>query len=495
MADIYYCDSAGSNTAPYDTWAKAATSLAVLSGIPWTFDDTVYVAPSHNHTATAAITLTCPTTPGLKIICTADNTTTPPTTLTTTQGDAVENVGAANAAYEIRGHAYFYGISFVGGTNANAACDIILGSGAVSTGLVFEKCRFVLSAASGGAIFQVGNTASATSDDSLIRLIDCAVKFAAANTNGINNAWGRCIIENLNIEAGVDVTNLFGPVANTAGTVLVENSDLTGDTYTNLVNVAIGSTHHYTFRDCKIPNISGSTVANGTNPGPGGPTVKMHNCDHTDSHFRVSDHCYEGKVEYNLQNYRTAGAVHQDGTPFSLQMTQTTTNPKLWSPLETPEIWIYNSQTGSSLTVDIQFMRDSATDFNNDELFMRLKYLTGTSVPLGSVASDRVADVLTTPAAQSSAGDSGWTETVANQNFNKLTKAITPTEPGWIIATVCLNSGTSGDSAYIDPYITVSGDTNTYKVSLIPGMGLVMVPQGGGGLMRNNPLTGGMVVV
>lgn len=33
MATVYYVDPAGSNTAPYDTWAKAATALQTVADI------------------------------------------------------------------------------------------------------------------------------------------------------------------------------------------------------------------------------------------------------------------------------------------------------------------------------------------------------------------------------------------------------------------------------------------------------------------------------
>ena len=46
----YYVDSAGSNTAPYDTWAKAANALATIAAID-VAGDTIYCASTGSETS------------------------------------------------------------------------------------------------------------------------------------------------------------------------------------------------------------------------------------------------------------------------------------------------------------------------------------------------------------------------------------------------------------------------------------------------------------
>jgi hypothetical protein len=57
MATIIYLWDGGSNTSPYDTWAKAATTYATAAADWSTSDEVIYMAQDHQETA-AGLTLT-----------------------------------------------------------------------------------------------------------------------------------------------------------------------------------------------------------------------------------------------------------------------------------------------------------------------------------------------------------------------------------------------------------------------------------------------------
>ncbi|MBE3145295.1 MAG: hypothetical protein IMZ61_15460, partial [Planctomycetes bacterium] len=59
MANIYYVDHGGSNTAPYDTQAKAAPALAIILAIPPAAGDIIYCCDNAGVGETTAAVLSC----------------------------------------------------------------------------------------------------------------------------------------------------------------------------------------------------------------------------------------------------------------------------------------------------------------------------------------------------------------------------------------------------------------------------------------------------
>ena len=57
----YFVNTAGSNTAPYDTEAKAANALATVAAVPWADGDIVRIKSTHNENIGSTTTFTLPT--------------------------------------------------------------------------------------------------------------------------------------------------------------------------------------------------------------------------------------------------------------------------------------------------------------------------------------------------------------------------------------------------------------------------------------------------
>lgn len=406
------------------TWANAHAFLARLLGNASggvTSSAIVWVSDAHAETQAAAITLTFPATVGLRILS-GDDVAEPPTTLTTTSTiTTTGNTGITLGA----GYAYIYGINFSSGTGASGAADLFIGSGTSTSALVCQSCTFTIPSTSTSAPFNIGR-GTTVGIDSLVTLLSPVFKFGADQTINLRGTHGHLINMSLDI-TGSTPTTLF-TVSALEGNFLIEDSDLSGEAFTNLVNVADNAGSNVTVRNCKLP--ASINVTTGTNPGPGGPVVKMHNCDSADTNYRFAEHRYEGSIVNETTIVRTSGA--SDGTtPISWKMASSA-NTKFWLPLESPEIVQWNETTGSALTVCAEFIHDSVTNVQNDEFWIEVDSLSTSGFPKGTRTSDRMTDILSTPADQGDSSETWTTTGLTNPNTQQACVSVTPQEKGYL---------------------------------------------------------------
>lgn len=453
MADIYV-RNVGSNTSPYDTWAKAATTLASALAIA-TNADTIWLASDHNESTGGAVTLICPTTQGLRILSSNTTTTEPPTGLSTTASVAV---GSASAALAIVGFAYVYGVKFLAGTNANALCSIHVSNNASPNGTVFESCAFELRGGNTAINFQVGAVASNQTDDVFVKFLNCSWKFANASQT-IRLQQGRVLIQNMALDgSGSTPTTLFGFSAATSGQHVVEASDLSGVAFTSLAAVNIASPSTLLIRNCKIP--ASMALTTGASPGVGGPLVRMHNCDDGSTNYRIAEGGWAGTVVSDTGVYNDAGVDDGSAQGFSWKMTTSASALFPSALLESPEMVKWNTTTGSSKTVTVEIVHDGAVAFENDEVWLEVQYLSASGTPLGAIVTDCVANVLSTPAAQTTStaawtGDTGTGPNgSATWNTLKLECTFTPEKAGYIHAKVVM--AVPSKTVFVDPLMTVA---------------------------------------
>src|SRR5512139_2589116 len=120
MANVYV-KASGSGTSPYDTWAKAATTLKVATDFA-SAGDVIY---AHQESETITVDTTYTLASGVKIICSNDAVNEPPQTLgnrtitSTTLGVDINISTAAN------GWGYIYGLIMQAATGASAANVIV----------------------------------------------------------------------------------------------------------------------------------------------------------------------------------------------------------------------------------------------------------------------------------------------------------------------------------------------------------------------------------
>lgn len=444
MANIYVRSTDGNDADDGSTWALAKATLAGALVIA-TASDIIWVSQDHAESAAGAKTLTFPTTPGLRILCGNDSAE-PPTALATTA--SITTTGN-NAITIPSGFAYVYGVIFNSGTGNSAASDLLIAGAALAKGMVFESCQFNNLSTSASADPKIGAPASANNDDDLLTFINSSFSFGSTGQT-IFAQYGRLIFQGITLTGASAPSTLFTLLANVGTDMTIEGSDLSGLAFTNMFDVTAAGTIKVTLRNTKLP--ASITVVTGTNPGPGGPLVRMHNCDSADTNYRFAEHSFEGSIVNETTIVRTGGA--SDGTtPIAWKMVSSA-GTLFWHPLQSPEIVRWNEAVGSPLTVTVEFVHDSVTNAQDDEIWLEVEYLGTSGTPLGIRASDRMTNILSTPADQADSSEAWTTTGLANPNTRKLSVSITPQEKGFIHARVMVANPST--TYYIDPLMTVA---------------------------------------
>lgn len=434
MADIFV-DSAATGAANGTNWANAYTTLAAATAVA-TNADTIYVANTHNASQVTAKTITCPTSPGLRILVVTPSGASGNSGLAT---GAIEAVGAGSVALTINGFAYIYGLSLYGGTNNNQACVVQFATAnGVSAALYFDTCVIQCRTASGSAGIGFGSARASNSQDNLIEFKDTTFRFGAT---GQSFVFGNAKLNFQNISfdsAGSAPTTLITNRPG-AGSCVFEACDLSGESWSNLVSVAWASTYDILLRNCKLP--SGTALTTGTYSGPGGVSIRMENCDSGDTQYNVALGSYTGTVVDESTIVRTGGGA------TSLRM-DTSANTKFPYSTLAVEGARYNSVVGTAQTLTIEFIHDtssasgqgSGTSFayTNAELWVELQYQGTSGFPLALIdIDDRAANVLSTPADQPSSSATWTTTGMTTPVKGKMECTFTAQEAGYLLFKVC----------------------------------------------------------
>jgi hypothetical protein len=180
--------------------------------------------------------------------------------------------------------------------------------------------------------------------------------------------------------------------------------------------------------------------------------VLLDNCDSTDTNYRMQRSQYEGDVYSETTIVRTGGA--SDGTTGLAHKFVSSANAKFTFPLYGPELVIWNNTTGSSKTATIEFVHDSVTNLQDDEIWLEVEYLGTSGFPLALLTSDRMTNILSTPTDQTDSSATWTTTGLTNPNTQKLVVTFTPQEIGLIRARVVLAK--ESYTVYVDPLLTIA---------------------------------------
>ena len=441
----YFVDNAGSNTAPYDTEAKAATTLATVAAVPWVSGDVVKIASTHTETADAAISYTFPTTIGLRIYSVTFNGS---GTGGLAAGATINKGTGSQALNFVGGFAEIVGVTFVGGTANNSVCKIGLVSGSLPTGIVFDGCTLSNPSVHTAAQLTICTTASSANDDVLVRLVDCTLSNGAVKGIAVNG--GRTQIENLTL-AGTAPTTLFtfGSSLSCASTVLITASDLDNLAWTNFANATAATQAVLVASQCTMR--SGFAVTTGTFNGPGGLDVILQDCDSGDNHYTYLRSNYAGTIVASNAIYADAS----DGTNSVSWLMASSANASFYFPLVSPSIAQWNSGT-SAVTSTVEVTNDGTT-FKDNELWQETLAKVTTTFPLGTWnRGDRAADVLAAGANQATSTKS-WTGTggfTSEVKQKLVSTSFTPAEVGPIATVVKLAKASA--SVYVSPKVAVA---------------------------------------
>lgn len=449
MAIIYLRSTDGSDSNDGSTWALAKATLAAALTAAGA-GGTVYVSRDHAETQATAMNLDSPGTAAspVRVLCVNDAAE-PPTALATTA--TVSTTG--NAAMNFTaGYVYCYGVTFNCGSGFNNAR---MNFGALTTSSWWwriERGKLALVATGNDMPIIVGTSVGAGVGTGQLELVDTVVSFAHA-------AQHIRVHRNFSWRGPSDAAGTVGtaptaliviPGRGVSGpTVKVSGVDLSAASGA-LVDVAGAAGARVSFENCKLH--ASATVTTGTPFGPNGTIVELVNCDSADTNYNYHRHSYQGDITDETTIVRTDGASNGD-VPFSLKMVSSA-NAKFFSPLESPPVTVWNETTGSAITVSIPVVTDGVT-LTDAEAWIEVEYLGTSGFPLSTIASDRAADILATPANQTTDATSTWTTTGLSSPLKQtLSVSITPQEKGLIRARVMLARAST--TMYVDPMAQVA---------------------------------------
>ena len=183
-----------------------------------------------------------------------------------------------------------------------------------------------------------------------------------------------------------------------------------------------------------------------------GYRMEMYNCDSADTNYRLWVRDYSGDTTSETTIIRTGGA--NDGTNgLSWKMASTANAEFPGIVLRSPEIVQWNETTGSSKTATVEVVTDGVT-LTDADCWLEIQYLGTSGYPRGSFADDSVANVLATPANQTTSTETWTTTGLSSPTKQKLSVTFTPQEKGFIHAVVKLAKAST--TVYVDPKLTVT---------------------------------------
>ena len=454
MADVFI-DSAATGGADGTTWADAYTTFTLAqTGGAFAAANRILVANTHSESTAAALSFTWPTTIGLTVLSVTPSGASGFSAIT--KGAIVANTGNNAINVTVAGYAYIYGVLFNCGVSSGAgASDINIGStGTLATNVVYESCEFNLLTNSSLATITIGHPGVSGVKNFSHSFKNCVFSFSNAGSS-IFLSTGRTYIQNMTLGSGTAPTSLFSIQGNSPNDILIEDSDFSGLAATNLFNTTTGACL-VRLRNCKLP--SGLTaIQTGTIGGTQDAIIEMINCDGGDTleGLRMARISFNGSIVQQTATLIVTGGVSPatfNSVPYSLKMTRTATEI-FYQPMKSFEFSVYNDSVGSSMTASVEILTDSATNLQDDEVWLEIDYQGTTGFPLGVRGTDRMTDITSTPADQA-AGDATWDTTgMTNANEQKLVVTFTPQEVGYIHARVMLAKAAT---VYVNPLITLA---------------------------------------
>lgn len=434
MAVIYLRSTDGSDASDGSTWANAKATLAAALTAAGS-GGTVYVSGSHaeSDSGTTTMTLSGGTAASPIIVLCVDDTgdPEPPTVLATTA--SVTRTGAGvGSTVSFAGFGYMYGVQFDVTTGGSASA--INWTSTTPWFWKHERCSFTISDTSSASRITAGVSGTG-SDDQRTELVNCTLKFGHVSQGIVTRCPFIWSGSSSSVAGATVPTTLFlPPAASNCGFARITGVDLSAmGSGQNLVSVSGGNFSDFRFENCKLG--SSVSISTGSVNGQGGTTVRIINCDSADTNYRYHKQTYQGTITHETTIVRTDGAT--DGTtPISRKMV-TTANSKFFSPLEADPVLIWNETTGSAITATVEIITDNVT-LTDAGAWIEVEYLGTSGFPLSLTISDRAANVLATPANQTSSSETWTTTGLSTPVKQKLSATFTPQEKGVVAIRVML---------------------------------------------------------
>lgn len=411
-------------------WTFATIFLDYAITAPTAVGDILYVSNNHAESISAAITPSA-TPAGVSVIC-VDDSAAPPTATATTA--TVTTTGNSSITIGASSREYYYGLNFISGSGASGTASILPAQ------IVAESCSF-----------QIATTGASSTISLQGVFYNCGVKFAAAGQSIISGNAGYKWYGGSLLSGGTSPTALL---TGSVGSGLLDGFDLSNASAG--VNLS-GSTSTSPFfvSNLKLPASWSGAVSSGTPTAPNGHVTLM-NGDNSGTNYILNSKTGKGATTQETTVVKTGG-FSVAGTPISWKLVGTSGCGPAGCYINnhfTPELAAYNSTTGSAITVTVDFIHDSTTAMQDNEIFLEVTYLGASGSPLGTYVSSRPATPMTT-ASDLAASSATWTTTgLTNPNAQKLTVTFTPQLAGMVIGRVKLCKASK--TVYVDPVLQLS---------------------------------------
>ncbi len=434
---ILYVNDGGSNTAPYDTLAKAAVLFGTAVAAAAAGDD-IYVGMDHVETPGVSTTYAFPGTAAAPNRVISINT-------ISEAYDKADNIQIDNtgAGFDLTltGHVKFYGISM------RAGDDLLFN--VTDARMLWDDCELEMDSVNGKIKF------GHLSGRNFIQFKNTNINFSGGGANAaIESSTGIFEMRGGTITKG----------SGAAPTALVNGSTRTGfysfagvdlsdwPAASALVDVSNAADIQVEFHHCILR--ASTSLTTGTIAGAG-TRILMSGCDDTTGNdlYRFEYVDYYGSIVHDDAIFRDDGASDNTNN-ISWKMVTTANATDFSESLVSPPIVTWVDSTGSK-TFTIHLNWDSATDLINDEAWLEVEYLEASADTGSAFADDSSGNFLATTLGQTT-NTENWTGTggFTNENKQQLDVTVTINRVGPIIARVHLAKPST--TIYIDPKIEIS---------------------------------------
>lgn len=425
----YYVDSAGSNTSPYDTWAKAANSIGTIAAID-AAGDTIYMANTHaetNPSLSFAGTATSPTR-----IISADKTSGAPPT--------VVAIGAAitsTAGLSVTGTVYCYGVVFF----AAGSITLSAGSGSGGANSFFASCSFRITAA---GVFTITCSSGGLWKDTSVKFFDATQTIAV--TRKLDWIGGSVLA------GSASPTTMF---STTTGGLRAANLDFSNCSASLNLTASVTQTGGGELRNITTPTNWSGLLNSATRPqNTQTAGVTLINSDYAATNYAYQRWDNFGDVYHETTNVMTGGSSDGTTTLAWKLVSQAHAATFPISRLECAELSFWNKTIGVPRTVRLEYLHDNVTGLKNDEFWIDVDYLGSGSTPIGTMVSSAKADVLQAGATNSSSAAVWNTSGLSNPNAQYVEVTFTPQMVGHFIVRMCLAKASY--TVYADRKVTVT---------------------------------------
>lgn len=425
-----YLDSAGSNTAPYESAATAATTLSTFNNtLDIAAGEIIWVDSANVDASYAASTTFIPSDLATfkapqQVICVSDLS--DPTTLA--EGAIIGTAGnyyiALQANWSFKGITFKPGYSGTTGTTNTTIC----GNTAANAFQTYDDVTFTTgyTGTSGMNVVFFGTYGTAGLK---IRCTDIKIGILHANQR-IAIAAGDIEISGLTIASGSvsTCTNFLYPSPYFL-TTTIRNFDLSSFTSLGLLNGSTPRGGYIKLINGKIP--ASTTVLYSAIAYPGF-RLYLVNVDDGSDNKRYEIYDYAGAIYLDSGVYATTSPslFRHDNAPVSLRLV-TNANASYFCPLVTE--WVEKSgEAGVAVTLDIEALvgADGADALDTREFWLEVEYMGASTSPLGTSVTTQ-AGIIAAAGTAVAAGTTTWTgDGYTTERTHKLSATFTPQMDG-----------------------------------------------------------------